>query len=1025
MTPISEKNMHNTNNRLNHRILLLLVVVLSLAFRLPVSAAPFKLDGKVFDEKGEPLAGAAVTNVTRSTGVTALDGTFSIEAEEGDVMQVSFLGYVTYEFAAAPGKAVTVSLSPDDLLLQEVVVVGFGTQKKVDLTGSVSSVTFNEQLASRNQASLSSSLTGLATGLSVIQNSGMAGSDEASLMIRGIGTVNNAAPLVVVDDMPDVDLNQINMEDVESVSVLKDASAAAIYGSRAANGVILITTKSGQALGATIKLNYSRSIDTPINPYSFMNDYARAMQLYQQRGDMSKYRDIVDFKDGTIDEWLAMQHVDDINFPSTEWWDIIMRTGSTSKYSVSMSGGEGKVKVYASFSYLDKDGLQIYNDFKRYNARVSVNYSIKKNLKVSLKTDGSWGTQHYYSDTGFGSEILQYAIAGITPYDPESGNYGGTMAYGEDVSTINPLALYENSISENRKKQMNISGSISWKPIPALTIQAEGGLLYNNSFLKKAAHPVQAYNFQTGSYLDYWYIPSNEGVTNNTSESYKTQWDVRATYDKKIKKQHHIVGTVIYSEEYWNRRFQNSYRRDNLSPSLAELDATLPEFQQTSGYSDAEGLRSVVGRINYNGLDRYLVEVNFRADGSSKFAPGHRWGFFPSVSLGWRFSEEKFLKRHTGRWLSNGKLRLSYGTLGNNSGVGFYEQLMTLANMNYVVGGDVVKGFVDRKLTNKDLSWETSKVFNAGLDLGFLRGHLTFEFDFYDRLTEGMIRPSDLSYLLSGAYDAPRQNIGNLRNRGLEGNLIYQGDWGPVHFKLHANASYNRSRLESWNEYLSRGSKYVGMPWGYTYGYLDIGIVQDWQTIISTTPQSGRPGDIIRVDVNGDGQVDENDMIAYTSYTNLRPPLDFAFGGDFAWNGLDFTFLFSGSWGRKDYWLNAYNNTAFPEGGYAVSELHYTDLWNVNNTDAPMNRMGGNNRYDSEYYLDNMAFLRLKNVQIGYTFPEKWMSRIRAKEFRIYVSGENLLTFTKYRGMDPERIGGKSDVYPQLRSWTFGASLTF
>ncbi|MCQ2184299.1 MAG: TonB-dependent receptor [Bacteroidales bacterium] len=1003
-----------------------LLISAFLAFSaLSAAAQDIIVRGSVVDENAQPIIGATVQNLATGNGFTVLDegGAFEIQAGQGDVIRFSSLGYKDEEITADPGRTkVIVKMKPDNILLDDVVVVGFGTQKKVNLTGSVSSVQFNDNLASRNIVSLSSGLAGLATGLSVIQNSGMAGSEAASLMIRGIGTVNNADPLIVVDDVPDVDINQINPADVKSVSVLKDASACAIYGSRAANGVILVTTKSGGESNASVRAALSKSIDTPINPYSFMGDYARALQLYQQRGDMSKYRDVVPFKDGTVDQWLAMQNVDPRRFPSTDWWNLMMRNGSTTKGSASVSAGGDKFKLYASFNVLDKQGLQIGNTYRRYTARVNVTYDIMRNLSFNFKADGSWGTQKYYSENGFGSEILQYAIAGITPYDSAINRYGGTMAYGEDVSTINPLALYENDSTKKEKKQVNASAYLAWKPVKWLTLRGDFAIKYNNDFVSSAPTPVQAYNFQTESDIDYWYVPSNAGVTNNTAEGVKTQWNLRAMVNKRFGK-HGLSATLLYNEERWHNRYQNSYRRDNLHPSLSELDSTLPNYQTTAGFSTDEGLRSVVGRINYNALDRYLLEVNFRADGSSKFSPGHKWGFFPSASFGWRFSEEKFVKKNIGRWFSNGKFRISYGTLGNNSGVDYYEQLSTLASMNYFVSNEVVKGFVDKKMTNLDLSWETSKVFDVGLDLGFFRGALSFEFDYYDRLTEGMIRPSDLSLHLSGVYDAPRTNIGNLRNRGLEGNVNYQGNWGPVKFKLNANISYNRSRLESWNEYLTRGSRYVGMPWGYTYGYVDQGIVQTWGEIMKATPQSARPGDILRVDVNGDGQVNEDDMVAYTQYTCARPPMDYGFGGDFSWSGISLSFLFSGSWGRRDYWLNAYNNTAFPAGGYAVSWLHYNDLWNVNNTDAPMNRMGGNNRYDSLYYLDDMSFLRLKNVSLSYDLPSRWMKKIRIQGIRFFFTAENLLTFTKYRGMDPERIGNKSDVYPQLRSYTFGLTV--
>lgn len=986
--------------------------------------AQTKVTGVVRDENGEPLYGTSVLNKRTGLGEVFIDKTFSIEAVDGDVLQFFFLGYLTQDLTVEDvSKTLNVTMSPEQQTLEDVVVVGYGTQKKVNLTGSVATVQFDEQLANRNMAALSSSLAGLATGLSVIQNSGMAGSEEASLMIRGIGTVNNADPLIVVDDIPDVNINSLNPEDIESITVLKDASAAAIYGSRAANGVILITTKQGVSARPTVRFNFSKSIDTAINPYTFLNDYARAMQLYQQRGDMSKYRDIVDFKDGTIDEWLAMEHIDATSFPSTDWWDIIMRNGSTTKVSASISGGSDKVRVYSSLSYLNKKGLQIYNDYERYNARINLTYDILPRLSFNLKADGSWGKQHYYSETGFGSEILQYAIAGITPYDDETGRYGGAMAYGEDVSIINPLALYSNDISEKQSKKLNAGTSLKWQPLQGLTLQVGAGLIYANDFMKKAAQSVQAFNFQTETDIDYWYIPANEGVYNNTSETVKAQWDLRANYKNKIGK-HYIEATTLYSEEYWNKRFQNSYRRDNIHPSLSELDSTLPTYQLTSGYSTKETLRSVVTRLNYNYAGRYLAEFSFRADGSSKFAEGHRWGFFPSASLGWRFSQEPWFKKALGRVISNGKLRFSYGELGNNSGVGVYEQLLTLANMNYVVDGEVVTGFVNRKMTNKDLSWETSQVLNAGIDLGFLRNKLTVEFDFYDRLTKGMIRPSDLSYILSGALDAPRTNIGNLRNRGLEGKVIWKSGLRDFSYKITMNASYNRSRLESWNEYLSKGTRYVGMPWGYTYGYLDSGIAQDWQTVMDATPQSAKPGDVLRIDVNGDGQIDEEDMVAYTQYTNLRPPFDYGLAADFKWKGLDVNILFSGSLGRRDYWINAYNMTAFKEGGYAVSDLQYSELWNNNNTDASMPRMGGA-RSDTEFYLDNMSFLRLKNLQVGYSFTNPKLKKAAIQMIRIYASGENLFTVTSYRGMDPERIGNKSDVYPQLRSYTFGLSLEF
>jgi hypothetical protein len=338
-----------------------------------------------------------------------------------------------------------------------------------------------------------------------------------------------------------------------------------------------------------------------------------------------------------------------------------------------------------------------------------------------------------------------------------------------------------------------------------------------------------------------------------------------------------------------------------------------------------------------------------------------------------------------------------------------------------MINGVITKGFVYSKMVNKDLSWESTNVLNMGLDLGFMNNKLTTEFDYYDRLTVGMLMGSDLSTHLTGAYDAPRTNIGNLRNRGFEGNLTWRDNIGTLTYSVNLNGSFNRTNLEKWNQYLGRGNTFLNMPYHFLYMYEDKGIAQTWQDVYEETPQGAQPGDIIRVDVNGDGRIDGNDMKAYPKVSRDRPTTNFAFTGNAMWKGFDLTVLFQGAAGRKDIWLNIYNNTNFGAQRYASTWDHWNKPWSLENRDGEWPRLGGNNnRNDQTYWLDNLAYLRLKNLQLGYRLSNAFMQKLGISNIRIYGSAENLATLTKFRGLDPEKVGNASDAYPLNKSFSFG-----
>jgi TonB-dependent starch-binding outer membrane protein SusC len=1009
------------------------------------ATAAVTVSGKVSDDKGGGLAGVTVVEKGTQNGTsTDANGDYRITvAGSSSVLSFSFIGFTSKDEVVGNREVISIQLASQDKSLDEVVVVGYGTQKKVNMTGAVSAIKIDDKITSRSLSNVSSGLSGLVPGLAVTQGSGMAGRNSAALIIRGLGTVNNASPLVVVDGMPDVDINRINMNDIETISVLKDATSSSVYGSRAANGVILITTKSGKGQEkASINFTGNYAIQSPTKGYNFLADYPRALTIHQRAAAVNTLRSNQTFKDGTIDQWLALGLIDPVAFPNTDWWDIIMRNGAIQNYNLSASGGGDKSNFFVSVGMMNEKGLQINNDYKRYNARFNYDYKIRKNINTGIKFNGNWSNLTYALEDGFtdddpsntGGFDMQYAISGILPYDPVTGYYGGVMAYNEDPQAYNPYTVYQNNNSRLNRQEANTSMYLDWSPIPGLTARVDYALNYYNQFRWNASMPNQSYNFQTKSFGSRVFVGANAGVGNFTETGYKTMLNARLNYNKTFAKHHEFGALMVYSEEYWYGRTQSSSRNDRLYPTLHEIDAALTDIQSTGGNSSTEGLKSFIGRVNYTAYDKYLLELNFRSDGSSKFLPGNQFGFFPSAAIGWRFTEEGFISAFTNKFLSSGKLRASYGSLGNNSGVGRYEQQSTLGASNYMVGGSIVKGFVNRKLVNKNLSWENTSVFNLGLDLTFLNNRLSAEIDYYDRLTTGMNRPSDMSLLLTGAYDAPRKNIGDLRNKGIEGNLAWRDRKGDISYGVSFNASYNRTKLEKWNEYLGRTSTYssenlsyavfLGMPYGFLYSYQDMGIAQTWQDVYNATPQGASPGDILRKDLNGDGRIDDNDKKAYTDVQRSRPTANFAMNTNVSWKGFDLSLLLQGSTGRKDFWINNYNNTSIGAQRYASNELHLTNPWSVENRYGGWPRLNGNgNREETTFWLDNLNYLRVKNLQLGYSLPATLLKKIGLSSFRIYMSSENLKTFTKYRGLDPEMQGNKSDAYPLTKSYSAGINI--
>jgi TonB-dependent starch-binding outer membrane protein SusC len=1000
------------------------------------------ISGVVTDTLGTPIQGISVT-VQNSKGGTSTDanGRYSISAAPGAVLVFSSTNTETVNVTVGSSNEYNTRLVQRISSLNDVVVVGYGRQKKVNLVGAVGTVTVDEKITGRAIPNISAGLTGLVPGLAATQSSGMAGRNGAALLIRGLGTPNNSSPLVVVDGIPDVDINRVNVNDIETVSVLKDATSASVYGSRAANGVILITTRTGKGMKKTVlNFNSNMALEKATKGISFLANYPLALTTEQRRAAPNTLPANQLYKNGTIDQWMALGLIDPLRYPNTDWWDIIMRDGYLQNYNISASGGGEKSNFFASVGIKDEAGLQINNNYKQYNARFNFDYKLRDNMNTGFKFNGNWSNFIYALEEGFTDPAasntagfdLQYAIAGITPYDPKTGLYGGVMAYGEDPQAYNPYQQYLNSPNRQTRQEANATAYWDWTPIKGLTAGLDYNLIYYNQFNYTAPTPAQAFNFQTNAFGSRVYVGPNAAVSNTNLNGYKTLMNARLNYRKTFGKNHDLSALFVYSEEYWNDRSLSASRNDRLAPGIAEINGALPNILSNGGTSSAEGLRSYIGRVNYTAFGKYLLEANARVDGSSKFVPGQRFGFFPSVAVGWRFTEEEFLKPVLGNILSNGKLRASYGGLGNNSGVGRYEQQATIAANNYIIGGTGVIGLVNSKLVNQNLSWESTNVFNLGLELGFMANRLTAEVDFYDRLTKGIIQGSQLSNLLTGAFSAPNTNIGSMRNRGVELTLSWKDRLGAFSYGVVVNGSYNKTRLEQWSQLLTRGATYngntvfLGMPYNYVYTYVDNGIAQTWDDIYKNTPQGAQPGDILRQDLNGDGRIDGNDQKPLQASRD-RPTTSYSLNGYASWKGFDVAMLWTGTAGRKDFWLNAFNNVNFGTSRYAVTEQLVNNPWSVENRSGIWPRIGGsgNNTALTTFWLDDMSYLRLKNLQLGYSFPKPLFRKLGVTNFRLAGSAENLLTATSFRGLDPEKAGNNNNLYPLNKAYSLSVQLSF
>ncbi|SJN47869.1 TonB family protein / TonB-dependent receptor [Sphingobacterium sp. JB170] len=1019
------------------------------------SLAQTAITGHVVDATGAPLEGVTIT-IKGTTSSTSTDsgGGFTINAAQLPVtLTASRVGYASSEVTVTGAASVSITLRSSTTGIDEVVVVGFGSQKKENLTGSVTSITMSEVVESRPVTSLSAGLSGQAPGLYVNQGSGKPGGDGGTLRVRGQGTLNNANPLVVIDGVVG-DMNLINPQDVQSISVLKDAASASIYGSRAANGVILITTKRGTA--DDFKLSYSNYFSTqqPSNVFSMVSNYADYMELVNEGYYNGDPNATPIFSQENIDLWRENQGGDPLKYPNSDWVDDVFERQLSQNHNVSFTGGSEKIKFFGSYGLLDNPGVIEKANYKRHTARVNLEADLKPWLTVGTNISG------LVSKTDIGTnligDVFTYAAAstpGMVLRSPD-GRYGSANNPEDDPQANNVLHRLNIRKGNINKNQLVSRFFAKVSPMKGLSFEGSYSYTYNDDFIYSQPVFLDRWNFLTESIASAG--TGRTSVTNESVRTYRYYMDGIARY-KGTAAQDRLKYEVMVgaSQEYMDDSWFAASKLDLIDPSLSVLNAATMDAAASGNRTDW-AMRSFFGRINLAWDDKYLLEANLRTDGSSRFMAGKsRWGTFPSASFGWKISQEDF---YSASWMPTLKFRASYGSLGNNgtvdgayrynSGINNYEYQTLYNASNYVLNNELFVGFAQTVLSNSLLTWESTNILNLGLDFDLLDYKLSGTIDVFNKNTKNILinLPAPL---VVGNASIPRTNAATVRNNGVEFSLAYRDKIGEdFSFNVTGNFTFIDNKVTKFkgDEQSISGTNLLQEGYAINTQYLlladriiqtdaDLAIVQQMIDNAPLDPQSGQKlnpfasygtptkGDLLYKDANQDGLVNDEDRVAIGHGTAPRITYGFSLGFDY--KGFDFSALLQGNAGNKVFYRDGYY-TPTVRWGYQINQELADGRWVDGKTDARFPRLlpytNTINTRNSDFWLQNKAFLRVKNVQLGYTIPNAITERIAVQNLRIFGSLENFWTLTSYEGFDPEVSGTN---YPTMKQAVFGLSLTF
>ena len=1001
--------------------------------------------GIVLDDMGEPIIGATIKIKGQDTvgTITSIDGDFTLKGlKKGQTLVISYIGFQTQEVKYNGEKSLKVTLKSDSKSLNEVVVVGYGTQKKVNMSGAVASINMDELTESRPVTNVSQALAGLAAGVNVSSGSNRPGDDNASILVRGQGTLNSSAPLIIIDGV-EQGINTVNPQDIESVSVLKDAASASIYGSRAANGVILITTKKGKS--GKIKVDYNgyvsfQSIRKTLTPVSNYADYMELINegYYNSNPKSGKNQY---FSEEKIAEWRNGN--DPLKYPNTNWIDETFKPSTSTNHVVSLSGGSDKIRFYGSFGYMNNPGVLENAGMKKYTVRLNMDADVTAWLNIGMQIGG------YVSDLEPGAEeidnIFTYTAA-TTPgmvFRAPDGRYGA-LNNSEDsgqCANNNPLIRLNKWAGQDRKNNVRPRFTATLKPFKGFSLTGS----YSYEFLDRETHrkPVflDAYNFLTDEQT--WTNRGKTSIKYTDSKIERYFNDLVARYDTKMFKNNLAIGAMagLSNELYRSKNF-SATRQDLTDLSMDVINGATGE-STSSGSSTEWAMRSFFGRLNLNWQEKYLFEFNLRADGSSRFSKDNRWGYFPSASAAWRIDQEKFMEGVLGGNLSNLKLRVSYGALGNNSVGNYdYQSLYTTSGNNYVLGNLMVPGLALAAISNANLTWESTKVFNVGLDFGFFNNHLTGTIDFFNKKTTGILINLPAPGV-HGTTALPKQNSAEVTNKGIEFTLGWQDKIGDFTYGANANFAYITNNVDKFKGKDKGGMSISGanLIWeGHSINsqYLmrvdrilqtdeDMKIVDE---MIAKNPNAfkalGKPqkGDFLYKDIDGDGCITLMDKEIVSDGTN--PKFTFGLNLNAAYKGFDISALLQGQLGIKTFWMNDAYNTPTVRYGYQINKEVADGRWYEGRTDAKYPRLiqyqDTRNTKPSDFYLQDRSFLKIRNIQFGYTVPQNLTQMVHVQRVRVYCSLENFFTFTSFKGFDPE-VSGMN--YPTMKQCTLGLNISF
>lgn len=980
--------------------------------------------GTVTDVSGEPIIGANIRIKGTTTGtITDIDGNFSIEAKPQSVIEVSYIGYLTQETVINNQKSIRFLLKEDTKTLDEVVVIGYGVQKKADLTGSVANIN-TEKLNTQSNANIGQALQGKIAGVDIVSQGGAPGSGTR-IMVRGIGTLNNASPLYIVDGMYMNSIDHINPNDIASIDVLKDASSAAIYGSRAANGVIIVTTKEG-----------SNTEGKPIIDLSVNLGISTA----------SKFLDMLDAKGWAEVTTIARQAIgkpaldmatDLANKPDNDWQDIMFRPALMQNYNLAVKGGGKYSTYYTGLGYFNQDGIVKGTNYQRYNIQSKNDYkrgifSAGTNLIISFSHDKPL---HQELRGGMIGTILQ-SVPTLEKYDDtREGGYGGT--YGDVVNIPHPLAIIDDNIMDRYNENVKIFANLYAQ------IELFKGLKYKLNLTP---------DFSFERYKNYLNKYDFGLATNSITQLTERQRRRRnilvenlLTFDRTFG-EHKISALAGYT--YQDSRFRHIQAYgEGLPQGLEEIDAATTN-RSNEGNSWRSVLTSILGRVFYSYQNKYLFTATIRRDGSSKFGKNNRYGYFPSFSLGWNVAEEKFMENV--HWLDQLKLRGGYGVLGNQE-IDNYQYSSTITTgINYPDGnGGLLQGAFPKNFANPDIKWEETAMTNVGIDFMAFNNRLSLTADYYVKNTKDILLTVPIPISSGGAND-PILNAGKIRNNGFEFNLGWMDQPNPdISYGINLIGSFNKNKViamgsesgsikgGSTNQNITTSETKAGYPIGgywliSTAGYFNS------QEEVDAYAKDGKkiqpaaePGDIKFVDANNDGVINDDDRVFQGS---PFPDFTFALNGNMRYKNFDLSIGLQGVLGNKIYNATRQTLEDVTKGSNFLASC--LDYWTPENKNASHPRLtwddpNRNTRAESDRYLENGSYLRLRSVQLGYTFPQTWFKGA-IQHARVYINAENLFTITSYSGYSPDVNADNANyrgfdnfIYPTNRTFMLGLNVTF